>query len=367
MTSSDGKSWNRDVHVYPKNSMATVKKSVQDDKKNAEVEGRKGEKTVTYTLDGVVPATPENHTFEEFKLNDSYNNTELRLEAGYLQSVEVVRGGEVVETLKVGADNDYTVTEGESTAAENSEGKDYNAGFVIALTKTGRGKVQANDHVVAKVKATLLNNNTVTGQDVWNDVFASGKFTRVPGTGEGFEPKEWETPHDEVVTYLGNIEVFKTGENGDKTEPLKGAEFKLYRCNDADNVIQTGTTDADGLLKFEGLHVTNYRNNEEPPAEEVYKYCIKETKAPAGYSKDPNEHKITLTKDDRKKRDDKGAYVANKAEGALRMNGVSVNNIKSSVPTLPSTGGMGVLIIVLAGLAIIGGGVYAARRNSQAA
>ena len=48
-------------------------------------------------------------------------------------------------------------------------------------------------------------------------------------------------------------------------------------------------------------------------------------------------------------------------------NGAVIDNVKKTTPTLPATGGMGVLIIVLAGLAIIGGGVYAARRNSQAA
>lgn len=47
-------------------------------------------------------------------------------------------------------------------------------------------------------------------------------------------------------------------------------------------------------------------------------------------------------------------------------NGVIVDNVKKTTPTLPATGGMGILIVVLAGLAIIGGGVYAARRNSAA-
>ncbi|QYH19207.1 LPXTG cell wall anchor domain-containing protein [Corynebacterium aquatimens] len=41
-------------------------------------------------------------------------------------------------------------------------------------------------------------------------------------------------------------------------------------------------------------------------------------------------------------------------------------NLKSP-NTLPNTGGMGVVVLALAGLTIVGGGIYAARRNSKAA
>lgn len=366
MTTPNGEGWNRDVHVYPKNSMAKVTKTVVDDKVNTEVEGRKGEKQVTYTLDGVVPATPENYDMTKFSINDSYNSAELRRDS--IESVVVKRGGADVATLVEGTD--YTVNENKGELApKGADVKEkYDKGFEIILTETGRGKIKANDRVVATVKATLLNakaNGKTGDQDIHNAVNETGTFTRKPNTDTGFEPKEWETPHDEVVTYVGNIEIYKTGEVDGEKKPLKGAKFDLYRCNDPKNVIQSGESDANGMINFEGLHVTNFRNNDDAPAKEVYEYCVKETEAPAGYSKDPNEHKITLKKDDRKTRNAKGEYVT--AENALRMNGVSVNNIKSTVPLLPSTGGMGILIVALAGLAIIGGGVYAARRNSRTA
>ena len=368
MTTSDGTDWNRDVHVYPKNSMAKVTKTVVDDKVNTEADGRKGEKQVTYTLDGVVPATPENYDMTKFSINDSYNSAELRKDS--IESVVVKRGGADVATLVEGEGEDYTVKEntGELAPKAADAKETYDKGFEIILTEKGRAKTKANDRVVATVKATLLNakaDGKTGDQDIHNAVNETGTFTRTPGTGEGFEPKEWETPHDEVVTYVGNIEIYKTGEVDGEKKPLEGAAFDLYRCGDAGNVIQSGVSDGKGLINFEGLHVTNFRNNEDAPADQVFEYCVKETKAPAGYSKDPNEHKITLTKDDRKTRDAKGEYVA--TENALRMNGVSVNNIKSTVPLLPATGGMGILIVALAGLAIVGGGVYAARRNSRTA
>ena len=46
---------------------------------------------------------------------------------------------------------------------------------------------------------------------------------------------------------------------------------------------------------------------------------------------------------------------------------VDIQNNPSTTVFLPATGGMGILIVALVGLAIIGGGVYAARRNSRTA
>lgn len=55
-------------------------------------------------------------------------------------------------------------------------------------------------------------------------------------------------------------------------------------------------------------------------------------------------------------------------DAQVRMVSRTVQNRPSSeVPILPSTGGMGILIVALLGLGIIAGGVYAARRNSAKA
>ncbi|PAT03392.1 hypothetical protein CKJ85_08410 [Corynebacterium sp. NML 150383] len=384
MTNANGIGWNTDVHLYPKNSMAKVTKEVTDADKHAGASDDKN-KVVTYTLDGIVPVAPENNELTAFNINDSYNSAELQLDENFLQSVEVVRG----ETRTKLEPADYNVVKGKNNTTKSADGetaRDYNAGFVISLTDEGLSKVQANDHVVATVNATLLNAQEGGDQDIWNSVNEAGTFKRKQGTGSGFDENPWETPHDEVVTYLGNIEVLKAGEQNDGSRKLlEGAEFKIGKCN-ADGTaidgdpIQTGTTDKDGKLLFEGLHVTDVINNVEvgTPGKSPGKYCLQETSAPKGYSFDKNKvYPIELRKDTRNSTQPANFLKAGQTEnsanytapenGTIRMNGVAINNVKSSTPTLPSTGGMGVLIIVLAGLAIIGGGVYAARRNSQAA
>ena len=216
-----------------------------------------------------------------------------------------------------------------------------------------------------KVNATMLKDDAAS-KGIENSVRESFVF-RNPNTGAEDEPKE--TPDDKVVTYVGNISVYK---RGDENKALAGAEFQIGKCNsdksglDGD-AIQTGITDADGNLTFPGLHVTDYVNDAE---DTVANYCVVETKAPEGYATPKGKaatKEITLTRETANALNaDKTAFDAAAAKNVI-ANGAVVDNVKKTTPTLPATGGMGVLIIVLAGLAIIGGGVYAARRNSQSA
>ena len=88
-------------------------------------------------------------------------------------------------------------------------------------------------------------------------------------------------------------------------------------------------------------------------------YCLVETKAPAGYELLTQPVVFNLKKDDRKENTVGTTTVTLSKQ-------VDVTNNRSTTLKLPATGGMGILIVVLAGLAIIGGGAYAARRNSAA-
>ena len=66
----------------------------------------------------------------------------------------------------------------------------------------------------------------------------------------------------------GSIEFTKLGDN---KEPLKGAEFKLYKATDKnyENEISNAESDDTGKVMFKDI--------------EYGDYIIKETKAPAGY------------------------------------------------------------------------------------
>lgn len=377
MTDLDGATWNRDVHVYPKNSMAKVTKAVVDADKNtlSNGQGEEGKPgflgarpaanaVVSYTLDGVVPAAPEGRELKTLTLTDASKKAELQWDEGFIEGVFVVRDGKEVAIDS----KNYSVDKSASVPTTNTGGLAAGAdqAFTVAVDAQNAG-LKPGETVRVKVKATMLKDDAAS-KGIENSVRESFVF-RNPSTNQDDAPKE--TPDDKVVTYVGDIKIYKRGENN---AALAGAEFQVGKCNAdkndiAGNAIQTGVTDAEGNLTFPGLHVTDYVNDAEV-TDTVANYCVKETKAPSGYATPSGEgavHEITLTRETTNALNaDKTKFEA-VADSNVIANGAVIDNVKKTTPTLPATGGMGVLIIALAGLAIIGGGVYAARRNSQSA
>lgn len=380
MTNKEGTGWNTDVHVYPKNSMAKVSKTVVDEGKNtkSDAKGEEGQPgylgarpadnaVVNYTLDGVVPAAPEGRELKNVTLTDASRSDELQWDTtnnAFIEDVVVVRNGSEVKIKPA----NYTVNT--TAAVPTTNTKELAAGADQAFTVTVDAKaagLKPGETVRVKVKATMLKDNA-DSKGIENSVRESFVFHN-PATDKDDDPRE--TPDDKVVTYVGNISVYKRGDNN---AALAGAEFQIGKCNSGKDgidgdAIQTGVTDAEGNLTFPGLHVTDYVNDAEV-TDKVANYCVQETKAPEGYAlpKGKNAvHEIELKRATSKALNaEKTAFDAAAAKNVI-ANGAVIDNVKKTTPTLPATGGMGVLIIVLAGLAIIGGGVYAARRNSQAA
>ena len=376
MTSADGKTWNRDVQVYPKNSYARAEKAVVDKDKHAI--DKEARDSVTYTLTGIVPAAKEGEKLDWFGLRDAYNNSEIKPDTENL-TVKVV-SADGTETKLTSEQYSVGADEGYDSVSDDNLAQGANAGFFVGVDTD---VLKPGDKVVVTVTAQLLEGAN-TDQQIENSVREyfrtstdDANFTKVPpetppNTPPGDTPPPNETPNDKVTTYVGKITVYKRGE---EKKALEGAEFSVGKCNDDKNdidgdAIAKGKTDKDGKLEFKGLHVTDYVNDAE--VEETLRdtYCVKETKAPEGYSLPKNAvTSLTLTRQDHIALSGEGekAKFEAVADGKTIENGVVIDNVKKTVPLLPSTGGMGILIVALAGLAIISGGAYAARRNSKSA
>lgn len=328
MTNADGTDWIYNVQAYPKNTENTVTKEVKDEWANAGDE-------YTYTLTTGVPAG----TLTKYIVRDTLDD---KLAAPTKKSVEV-------EGFTAGTDYNVTIDGQKVEVVFTAEGlKKLEIGTPVKTTITAKTK-EAVQHIPNQ--GTLIYNNGSSDHDV-------------------------EQPTNKVHSYWGDLKVTKTDE---ETKPLAGAEFELVRCQagegntwtqmantgaqnaysstgDTSKPVNKFTTDENGEVTISGIHVEDFENNS---AEEVKtNFCLKETKAPKGYIADDKLIPFELKRGE--VNNETGAPVKTIEAAA------NVKNVKSP-NTLPSTGGMGVLIIVLAGLAIIGGGVYAARRNSQSA
>lgn len=334
VTTADGTKNINDVVVYPKNTETTVEKSVKDEDKNS------GD-TIEYTITANAPVVPAGNKLTSFAVQDAFRGSELT----DVKVTKVEVGGEEVPAAE------YEVVDG------TIEGGPADADTTKTVNFVGDGldRVSKQEAVEVKVYLTAKMQKIGDGEIVNN----ARSIVRGPNTKSTDEPKE--TPWDEVKTYLGELRLVKT--DGGDTK-LKGAKFDLFRCDESGkttgDAIETGiVSDQDGLVKFnKSLHVTDYIDDAEV-AEVTKRYCAVETEAPEGYQKLNKPVVIDFKRADLNEDLQVGDVKYEKVQKT-----VTVVNTK---PLLPATGGMGVLIIVLAGLAIIGGGVYAARRNSQSA
>lgn len=253
----------------------------------------------------------------------------------------------------------------------------------------------------------------------------AGKVTP-QNPGENPPDKGQET--NIAVSGWGKIEITKTDGTSPilGTEDAKKAEFKVFGVTGGvygkdsgavidygDNnskaikvldpktnqMIDTFKTDEKGKLSIEGLHANNLADfkDVDPKASSQYSsYVLVETKAPDTYELNhaPIPFVINIKQVDAVKTEsswtkdedgnvtvhpDKKAQLkitladleTTTAEDSLNKQGdlvVTTDVVNIPVkPKLPMTGGAGVALFGILGLAIIGGGVYAAKRNTKKA
>ena len=378
----DTSKWNYNVHAYPKNTNTVVTKKLEDENVNV------GD-TVQYQIKGNIPGATSDKDVQlnSFHVVDYYNKNELsNLRLSKTDPVQI----EKADGSVVGVDAQYyTLTDEEDFTFGDDRDKQYNARRTVQFNEAGlkwlddnhRGaKVVTNWEAEFKPIGDNGDGEIRNTADVPSNRGESGS-KRTPGD---VPPPPEDTP--EVVSFLAKLQLLKYGD-GDKKNPLKGAEFELYtrdletgKCNPIkdENKIKIGdvakwTTNEKGQLTIDGLHITDKVDQqivEGKPADggsiltgEAHTavqngYCLLETKAPADYERIPQAFPIEFELADR---------VVNDQKVATPLIHAEVNNKPSTKVFLPATGGMGILIVALAGLAIVGGGVYAARRNSRTA
>lgn len=377
--------WDYSIDVFPKNGETVVTKTVEDLNTNAG-EANKETNSISYVVSGTVPAAPSGEYLKTFVLEDNYDSSELTVSDNAVTKVEVVGTNGESRKLTTG---DYSFEKQNSLSTSPEHRGDIaqgaNAGWTVKIndpyklipgetvkvTMTATVKSAADNLVENSARTTGTTGKATPG-------FQPGPDNDTPPEDPNTPPDEpdtpWDTPDTKVKSYFGDIKIEKFGDEltddpgtEENERGLEGAQFDIYRCTVgaqdeltlSGDKIQSVTTDANGFATFSGLHVTNFADNKALVEDEQFDYCLKETKAPSGYALNPNIIKVN-----------ERLETSTAADGeTVEVKAVSqaISNTKKTTPTLPATGGMGVLIIALAGLAIIGGGVYAARRNSQSA
>ena len=322
----DGTAWVYDVTATPKNEQISISKELADEEEGAEQDGTVAVgDIVKYQITTVIPSYPEEYFDQEvtFEITDVMSDgLKILNEDPNLVKVTV---DSTEETAGAGT---YTLT------AEPKTGEE--ADLTIAFAKE-----YIRDHGGKEVVVTYYAEVTeaaVSGKD-GNTNGVTLTYNNEPGTTKK------ATPPTPVKVYSFDLQVEKFTEE-DGTKALEGATFELYADDQMTNKIGEGTTNGEGSLAFELLDEGTY--------------YLKETKAPAGYTlladpikveitaADPADGTFTLKVNGQDVDETSGTYVSRiDAENGTAI--IAVKNHKGF--TLPTTGGMGIALFVIIGIA----------------
>lgn len=326
MTSPDGKTLNKNVHVYPKNQVNELDKTVKDAGKNVGDD-------IVYTISTTSTGADTNGD-------------------GKMDSKDLGGVYEIVDTL----DPNLTYKSVTVKVAGNAVNADEN-GYAVTSVKEGN---PGQDKVTVSFKGTTLD-TIAAGAKVELEITANVKQNSdngvIPNQAKLF-PNKWAKDNGKPVdspkveTKFGDIVIKKVNKDGGA---LKGAIFTVYLdksekkdCSSyGDEIKSSEETGENGLISIKGLHLTNFVDGKDVAENEQHPYCLVETQAPAGYQKLPQPIKFSLTKAGTV------TYLTAAAEGDGSL--VKIVNYKN--PGLPLTGAQGILLVSVLGLILVSAGV----------
>jgi fimbrial isopeptide formation D2 family protein/LPXTG-motif cell wall-anchored protein len=369
MTNAKGDGWIEDIHVYPKNQGTTPTKTVGETGEVNIVEGSTGNSvnvgdSFPFTIRTNIPADindnlasdPDTKKYSKFEIWDAFDDAlTYNSDAGVYVYKKNSDGTWLKQQI---APDDGSLYEIKYTAPKLTVSFKPAGYAKLADLMNGADKwthvgiyfsATVNETIHDKVNNTVENKATVT-------------FENEGGTGED---KNKETPPTKTNT--GDIDIKKTERDG--TTELKGAEFQIASSeanaqagnflkvlvdtngkitkilphdttdtNAKNWVIRPHETESGNLgvngdtfyaTKFEGLQTESGS-----PAVKN-KYYVFETKAPDGYNLLDEVVEVDFAKED-------STHIVNE----------TIENSKGF--TLPNTGGVGTIVLVVFGIILIG-------------
>lgn len=345
MTSPDGETLNKDVHVYPKNQVNELDKKVKDAGKNVGDD-------IVYTISTTSTGADLNGDgkMDGKDLGRKVVNGEVQ--EGVYEIVDTLDPNLAYQSVTVKVAG-QPVTEGEN-------------GYQVTKEQTGDPK---QDKVTVSFKGTTLD-TIAAGAKVELEITANVKQNSADGiipNQAQLYPNKWAKDNGkpvvspEVKTKFGDIVIKKVNKDGGV---LAGAIFSVHLDNSADkdcssygDAIKTSeATGADGLVSIKGLHLSSFVDNKEVTDGDQVPYCLVETQAPKGYQLLPKPISFKLTKEGTVT--DLSAAAKAKAGNAL-----DITNHKN--PGLPLTGAQGILLVSVLGLILVSVGVVLTVKRRQ--
>lgn len=239
----------------------------------------------------------------------------------------------------LGADS-YTVT-------ENPEDKDT-FDITIADAKAVKDAEGSAITVAAGGKFTVeytstLNENAVIGS-TGNPNEASLEFSNNPNVGG--EGETGKTPTDKVIVFTYQLDINKTFNGGTPAENDL-PKFKLYKFDSATNDYTINRGEVTITKTEDGKYTASFKRVDDG------KYKLVETKTPAGFNTAADTlFEITADHDVESDNPQLTVLKINTTAGNTTTGTVTADVVNQKGSTLPSTGGMGTVLLYVAGIAV---------------
>ena len=369
-----------DITITDKTDVPTLEKKVQENKKDATDDTAYGSKfndvadynigdDVPFHLIGSVPDMSQYETYT-YKFTDTFDKG---FDAVDTSNVKVYLSNDKKLDLEgESADTDITSyfsgTNGSIQYTPATEAQGETAGTKATLTvstkdlkKAATYSKEQPQYVIVSYAAKLNANAKIGLPGNVNEAYLT--YSNKPdqsGTGDN---NTNDTPHDKVIVFTYGLDVTKVDSKNTATK-LKDAEFKLKNSDGKWATITdgkvTGWADTErqgsvlksgkrGEFKVEGLDDGNY--------------TLKETKAPAGYNLPADGFSVTLTATTANNQAWDGTATKALTNLAVKvgqtdgtgdvttgLGAITIKNTQGS--SLPSTGGMGTVLLYVAGIAV---------------
>lgn len=191
---------------------------------------------------------------------------------------------------------------------------------------------------------STLNENAKIGAE-GNPNEASLEFSNNPNVGG--EGETGETPTDKVIVFTYELDITKTFSDNGNPAVNDLPKFKLYKYNNDTSAYDTDLGEVTVTKGTDGKYTTSYKRIDDG------KYKLVETHTPAGYNTAADtlfeitaEHDIDST-------DPKlTALKIGTTEGNTTTGVVATTIVNQKGSNLPSTGGMGTVMLYVAGAAV---------------
>lgn len=327
--------WIYDVHVYPKNAVTDIDKTVVEPAEGS-AEYYHGD-LVRWAITADVPRLEPGQTIDSFIVRDVVDTAQLEFVA-----IADTPTGIVPTSVAVAAAGGATVSlvsaDYEITPADFS-------GDTLTLTflAPGLAKLQAlGEDFGGTVTFTVLTRVVAVPE---NGVIENDAVSVINGSENDAE----------VSTTVGQLRVFKYADtDGDVQAPLAGATFQLYRSA-ADAAAETNPVIIDG----ESAWTSNDQGLLDALVLSPGQYWLVETAAPVGYQLPANPVFGPYT------------VVAGVTDVDTGRNYQEIENFQNPPVDLPLTGAAGTILFSIAGAGIVaiavGAGVRHRRRQIAAA